>query len=134
MRIVGGALRGRSLASPKSQSVRPTTDRLRELIFDILAHAFDNACEGASVVDLFAGTGALGIEALSRGAARALVRRRRAPRRARCCAKISRRSGLAALRAYFAATRRSSASRRPAKSSRSPFSIRPMARRWRRWR
>ena len=61
MRIVGGALRGRSLASPKSQSVRPTTDRLRESIFDILAHAFDNACEGA-----------LGIEALSRGAARAL--------------------------------------------------------------
>ena len=72
MRIVGGALRGRSLASPKSQSVRPTTDRLRESIFDILAHAFDNACEGALVVDLFAGTGALGIEALSRGAARAL--------------------------------------------------------------
>ena len=72
MRIVGGALRGRALTAPKSQNVRPTSDRLRESIFDILTHAYDNALEGATVVDLFAGTGALGIEALSRGAARAL--------------------------------------------------------------
>ena len=72
MRIVGGALRGRSIASPKTRSVRPTTDRLRKSIFDILAHAFDDICDGAVVVDLFAGTGALGLEALSRGAARAL--------------------------------------------------------------
>ncbi len=72
MRIVGGALRGRSLAAPKTQSVRPTADRLRESLFDILAHGYDGALEGALVLDLFAGTGALGLEALSRGAARAL--------------------------------------------------------------
>jgi 16S rRNA (guanine966-N2)-methyltransferase len=72
MRIVGGALRGRVLKGPKSQAVRPTSDRLRESIFDILAHAYDHILEGAAVVDLFAGTGALGLEALSRGASRAL--------------------------------------------------------------
>lgn len=72
MRIVGGALRGRALKAPKSQAVRPTSDRLRESIFDILAHAYDNIVEGAVVIDLFAGTGALGLEALSRGAARVL--------------------------------------------------------------
>ncbi|BDV32746.1 16S rRNA (guanine(966)-N(2))-methyltransferase RsmD [Methylocystis iwaonis] len=72
MRIVGGALRGRALASPRSQAIRPTTDRLRESVFDILAHGFDDPITGAAVIDLFAGTGALGLEALSRGAARAL--------------------------------------------------------------
>jgi 16S rRNA (guanine966-N2)-methyltransferase len=72
MRIVGGALRGRALAGPKSQAIRPTSDRLRESVFDILAHRFDDPVSGAAVVDLFAGTGALGLEALSRGAARAL--------------------------------------------------------------
>ena len=72
MRIVGGALRGRALATPQSQNVRPTSDRLRESIFDILAHGYAGALEGAVVVDLFAGTGAMGLEALSRGAARAL--------------------------------------------------------------
>ncbi len=65
-------MRGRALASPKSQNVRPTTDRLRESIFDILGHAYDNAIQGAAAIDVFAGTGALGLEALSRGAARAL--------------------------------------------------------------
>ena len=72
MRIVGGRLRGRALAAPKSQAVRPTTDRLRESIFNILAHAYGDAVEGARVLDLFAGTGALGLEAISRGAAYAL--------------------------------------------------------------
>jgi 16S rRNA (guanine966-N2)-methyltransferase len=72
MRIVGGALRGRPLAAPKSQAVRPTTDRLRESIFDILQHAYAGVVDGASVIDLFAGSGALGMEALSRGAAKAL--------------------------------------------------------------
>lgn len=72
MRIVGGALRGRALASPRSQAIRPTTDRLRESVFDILAHGFDDPITGAAVIDLFAGTGALGLEALSRGATRAL--------------------------------------------------------------
>ena len=72
MRIVGGALRGRTLKGPKSHAIRPTSDRLRESIFDILAHAYDNPVAGAAVIDLFAGTGALGLEAISRGAARAL--------------------------------------------------------------
>ena len=73
MRIVGGALRGRTLSAPRTPAIRPTSDRLRESIFDILAHKFDDPVSGANVIDLFAGTGALGIEALSRGAKRALL-------------------------------------------------------------
>jgi 16S rRNA (guanine966-N2)-methyltransferase len=69
MRVVGGSLRGRTLASPKSAAIRPTADRLRESLFNILAHAYGDPVSGARVLDLFAGTGALGIEALSRGAA-----------------------------------------------------------------
>jgi 16S rRNA (guanine966-N2)-methyltransferase len=72
MRIVGGALRGRTLASPRSQAVRPTSDRLRESLFNILAHAYGDPVAGSRVLDLFAGTGALGLEAISRGAAFAL--------------------------------------------------------------
>jgi 16S rRNA (guanine966-N2)-methyltransferase len=69
MRVVGGRLRGRSLASPKTNVIRPTADRLREALFNILVHAYDDPIAGARVLDLFAGTGALGIEAVSRGAA-----------------------------------------------------------------
>ena len=72
MRIVGGRFRARALAGPKSGAIRPTSDRLRETIFNILAHSYDDAIEGARVLDLFAGTGAMGLEALSRGAAFAL--------------------------------------------------------------
>ena len=72
MRIVGGRLRGRALAAPKSQAIRPTADRLRESLFNILQHAYGDPVTGARVLDLFAGTGALGLEALSRGAAFAL--------------------------------------------------------------
>jgi 16S rRNA (guanine966-N2)-methyltransferase len=72
MRIVGGSLRGRTLAAPKSAAIRPTADRLRESLFNILAHAYGDPVAGARVLDLFAGTGALGIEALSRGAGFAL--------------------------------------------------------------
>lgn len=72
MRIVGGEFRGRSLAAPKSQSIRPTTDRTRESLFNILSHAYPEALEDAHVLDLFAGTGALGLEALSRGGRSAL--------------------------------------------------------------
>ena len=73
MRIVGGRLGGRTLAAPKSQNVRPTSDRLRESLFNILAHRYDDPITGARVLDLFAGTGALGLEAMSRGAAFALL-------------------------------------------------------------
>jgi 16S rRNA (guanine966-N2)-methyltransferase len=69
MRIVGGHLRGRALAVPKSSVIRPTADRLRESIFNILLHAYGDPISGARALDLFAGTGALGLEALSRGAA-----------------------------------------------------------------
>lgn len=72
MRIVGGRLRGRKLAVPKSQHIRPTTDRVRESLFNILEHNYPENLDGARVLDVFAGTGALGIEALSRGAAYAL--------------------------------------------------------------
>src|SRR3954454_1982980 len=72
MRIVGGRLRGRALAAPKSQNVRPTADRLRESLFNILVHAYGDPITDARVLDLFAGTGALGLEAMSRGAAFAL--------------------------------------------------------------
>lgn len=72
MRIVGGKLRGRTLQGPASNAVRPTSDRLRETLFNILAHSYDNPVEGARTMDLFAGTGAMGIEAISRGARFAL--------------------------------------------------------------
>lgn len=72
MRIVGGRLGGRTLAAPKSQNVRPTSDRLREAVFNILVHRYGDPVVGARVLDLFAGTGALGLEAMSRGAAFAL--------------------------------------------------------------
>jgi 16S rRNA (guanine966-N2)-methyltransferase len=87
MRIVGGRFRGHSLATPAGRAIRPTSDRVREAIFNILVHGVsDFTLEGARVLDLFAGTGALGLEALSRGArfclfveesaaARALIRR-----------------------------------------------------------
>jgi 16S rRNA (guanine966-N2)-methyltransferase len=68
MRIVGGRLGGRTLAGPKSQAIRPTSDRLRESLFNILAHGHGDPVTGARVLDLFAGTGALGLEAMSRGA------------------------------------------------------------------
>jgi 16S rRNA (guanine966-N2)-methyltransferase len=70
MRIVAGTLRGRAIAVPKHEGLRPTSDRVRESLFNILAHGIEGfAVPGARVIDLFAGTGALGLEALSRGAA-----------------------------------------------------------------
>jgi len=70
MRIVGGTFRGRPLASPKHEGLRPTSDRVRESLFNILEHGVsDFSLKGTRVIDLFAGTGALGLEALSRGAA-----------------------------------------------------------------
>jgi 16S rRNA (guanine966-N2)-methyltransferase len=73
MRIVGGTYKGRRIASPPNDKTRPTSDRLRESLFNRLAHSIDGfQLEGARVLDLFAGTGALGLEALSRGASFAL--------------------------------------------------------------
>jgi 16S rRNA (guanine966-N2)-methyltransferase len=70
MRIVAGKFRGRAIASPEHDGTRPTSDRVREAVFNILAHGADGfELNGAHVLDLFAGTGALGLEALSRGAA-----------------------------------------------------------------
>ncbi|MGX5735501.1 16S rRNA (guanine(966)-N(2))-methyltransferase RsmD [Bosea thiooxidans] len=75
MRIVGGRLGGRPLAGPKPGigTIRPTSDRLRESLFNVLAHAYDGVVDGARVLDLFAGTGAMAFEALSRGAGFALL-------------------------------------------------------------
>lgn len=69
MRIVGGRWRGRAVAAPATAAIRPTQDRLREAIFNILGHGLGDPVPEARVLDLFAGTGALGFEALSRGAA-----------------------------------------------------------------
>lgn len=87
MRVVAGRFRGRALVAPDDISIRPTSDRVRESVFNILMHGIkDFTLDGTRVIDLFAGTGALGIEAVSRGAAyclfveeaaeaRALIRR-----------------------------------------------------------
>ncbi len=72
MRIVGGKARGRRLSPPKGLDVRPTSDRVREAIFNIIEHSNDIAeISEASIVDVFSGTGAIGLEAMSRGAAHA---------------------------------------------------------------
>ena len=69
MRIISGRFKGQGLAAPKGQNTRPTSDRARESLFNVLAHApWAPSLEGARVIDLFAGSGALGFEAMSRGA------------------------------------------------------------------
>ena len=74
MRIVGGNHKGHQLVAPKGLDVRPTTDRVREALFNVLTHGpfLAAGLDGLRVLDLFAGSGALGLEALSRGAAFAL--------------------------------------------------------------
>src|SRR6202167_253113 len=82
MRIVAGAWRGRSLLAPSGTATRPTADRVRQALFDMLMHApwaGPTVITDASVLDVFAGTGALGLEALSRGAARAVFVERARP-------------------------------------------------------
>ena len=73
MRIVGGKNRGRALFAPKGLTTRPTSDRTREAVFNILSSRLDGGFSDLTVVDLFSGTGALGLEAISRGAAQALL-------------------------------------------------------------
>jgi 16S rRNA (guanine966-N2)-methyltransferase len=90
MRIVAGTFRGRPLVAPKGHLTRPTADRARQAIFNVLEHAaWSPALEGARVVDLFAGSGALGIEALSRGAAFCLFVERAEPARAAIRANLA---------------------------------------------
>ncbi len=73
MRIVGGQFKGRAITGPPGRDTRPTSDRARESVFNVLAHAdWSAGVEGRRVLDLFAGSGALGLEAISRGAAFAL--------------------------------------------------------------
>ena len=72
MRIVGGRLGGRVLKGPSTDAIRPTSDRLRESLFNILEHGYAGI-SGARIIDLFAGTGALALEAISRGARFALL-------------------------------------------------------------
>ncbi len=69
MRIIGGKFRGRPIVAPKGMTSRPTTDRTREALFNILSAREDVELEGARIIDLFAGSGALGLEAMSRGGA-----------------------------------------------------------------
>jgi 16S rRNA (guanine966-N2)-methyltransferase len=70
VRIAGGLYRGRAIAAPPGEAIRPTSDRARQAVFNILTHAaWAEGVEDARVIDLFAGTGAMGLEALSRGAA-----------------------------------------------------------------
>ena len=68
MRIVAGRFRGTAIEAPRGASTRPTSDRLRENVFNVLAHTYPEALDETRVLDLFAGSGALGLEALSRGA------------------------------------------------------------------
>ncbi len=73
MRIVAGSLKGRAIVAPEGQGTRPTSDRARQAIFNVLEHAsWGESLNGARVLDLYAGSGALGFEALSRGASFAL--------------------------------------------------------------
>ena len=93
MRLIAGAWRGRTLVAPAGDVTRPTADRVRQALFDMLLHApwgGREAVEGVAVMDAFAGTGALGLEALWRGAAAA-------------CFIENDRAALAALRANVAA-------------------------------
>ncbi len=97
MRIVGGRHRGRTLSAPPGRDVRPTAGRVRESLFNVLEHGHaipggGSPLTGGAVLDAFAGTGAMGLEALSRGAARAFFIENAAP-------------ALAALRANIAACR-----------------------------
>ncbi len=83
MRIVAGTFRGRGLVAPKGQATRPTADRTRQALFNVLEHApWAASLDGARVIDLFAGSGALGLEALSRGAGFCLFVEQGAPARA----------------------------------------------------
>jgi 16S rRNA (guanine966-N2)-methyltransferase len=89
MRIVAGTFRGRAVVAPKGQSTRPTADRTRQALFNVLEHAaWAPALDGRRVLDLFAGSGALGLEAISRGAACCLFLDRNAAAREAILANV----------------------------------------------
>lgn len=73
MRIIGGTFGGRVIKTPQTSAIRPTSDRMRETLFNILVHRAPEVLDGARVLDLFAGTGALAFEAISRGAGFAVL-------------------------------------------------------------
>ena len=127
MRIVGGRWRGRSLAAPKSDAIRPTSDRLRESLFNVLQHGYDDAVEGARVLDLFAGTGAMGLEAL-REAPPSRSSSTTARKPAASSARTSKRSAPAAPPASSAATPPAWARPRRTRLSRWCSATRPTAR------
>lgn len=68
MRIVAGRFRGAAITAPRGDTTRPTSDRLRESVFNVLAHGYPESLDGTRILDLFAGSGAMGLEAMSRGA------------------------------------------------------------------
>ncbi len=114
MRIIAGAWRGRTLVTPSGLATRPTSERARQATFDMLAHApwaGRSALEDAVVLDAFAGSGALGLEALSRGAARAVF-------------MDTSRAALDAIRANVAACR-ATAAVLPADATRPPRATEP---------
>jgi 16S rRNA G966 N2-methylase RsmD len=97
VRIVGGRLKGRVLQGPRGEGIRPTSDRLRETLFNILAHSYDDPVPGARVIDLFAGWKPF------RAAPNSACSLTMVRRRGRCCAKMSRLWVSAGSRASFAA-------------------------------
>ena len=110
MRVIGGTSRGRRLRAPAGKDTRPTSDRVREAVFDMLDTLVD--LEGLAVVDLFAGSGAMGIEALSRGAG-SVVFVERAP------------AALAAIRSNLVSTGLDSESARPTRAEALAYLGRP---------
>lgn len=129
MRIVGGEFRGRPLATPRSNSIRPTTDRTREALFNVLAHRYADRLEGVRVLDLFAGTGALGLEAVSRGAAFCMFVEESAEGRGLIRSNVEA-FGLTGRTKIFGAMPRVSVRQEPSSPSAWFSPTRPMARVW----
>ncbi len=118
MRIIAGSLRGRTFDAPVGQGTRPTTDRVRESVMSSLYSA-RGGFEGAQVLDAFAGSGALGFEALSRGAARAIFYERDP----KAFKTLSKNAGKLGLDAHAATLNRADVMERPPQFSRPPFDL-----------
>ena len=130
MRIVSGVHRGRTLVAPKGHSTRPTADRARQALFNVLDHApWSQGFDGVRVADLFAGSGALGLEALSRGAASCVFVERDGSARQAIADNIAT-LGLADRLRSLRRTPPASRSLASPPRSTSPFSTRPMPKAW----